>query len=73
MNEPSGTRITTSDAARIYRIPARTLQRWVNEGRLTSERRGRAILLSCDELDQLAALRGTARLPATPRMAHHLV
>jgi excisionase family DNA binding protein len=56
-------RVTTTEASRIYRIPARTLQRWTAEGRLTSTRRGRSILLSCDELDQLTELRGDGRLP----------
>ncbi|MGI5288043.1 helix-turn-helix domain-containing protein [Nonomuraea polychroma] len=60
-------RISTADAAVIYHIPARTLRRWVNEGRLTSQRQGRAILVNCDELDQLADLRDGHRLPRAPK------
>jgi excisionase family DNA binding protein len=69
----SSPRITTADAATIYRIPVRTIRRWVEEGRLTSTRNGRTILVSCDELDQLADQRNGRRLPRTPLMAHHLV
>ncbi|MDF5758597.1 helix-turn-helix domain-containing protein [Spongiactinospora sp. TRM90649] len=59
-------RISTADAARIYRIPARTIRRWHSEGRLTATRDGKRLLWSCAELDQLADLRGASRLPRTP-------
>ncbi|MEV4173997.1 helix-turn-helix domain-containing protein [Nonomuraea sp. NPDC049709] len=65
-------RITTSDAATLYGIPPRTLTRWHNEGRITAQRHGRALLWSCDELDQLTDQRhGRRRLPKTPVMADH--
>lgn len=60
-------RITTAEAADIYHIPARTLRRWANEGRLTTTRQGRTILLNPDELDQLSDLRADTRLPRSPR------
>lgn len=65
------TRITTSDAAAIYHIPARTLRNWHAAGRITAERRGRALLWDCAELDQLTGQRTHGRLPRSPLMAHH--
>ncbi|WP_157251106.1 helix-turn-helix domain-containing protein [Nonomuraea typhae] len=59
--------LTTTDAQRIYDIPARTIRRWIHEGRLTHQRDGRTILVSCDELDQLADIRAGRRLPRTPK------
>lgn len=64
-------RISTADAALLYRIPARTLRRWHTEGRITARRDGRNYLWNCDELDQLADQRAGHRLPRTPLMAHH--
>ena len=57
-------RISTADAARIYRIPARTIRRWHTEGRITDpQRHGRRLMWNADEIDQLAAQRaGRARL-----------
>lgn len=65
-------RISTADAALLYRIPARTLRRWHQEGRITVQRDGRNLLWSCAELDQLADQREAGRLPRTPVMAHSL-
>jgi predicted site-specific integrase-resolvase len=66
------TRISTADAALLYRIPARTLRRWHAEGRITVHREGRNLWWNLDELDQLAGQRGEGRLPRTPVMAHAL-
>lgn len=63
------TRISTADAAQLYRIPARTLRRWHQEGRITVHRDGRNLWWDCNELDQLAEQRGAGRLPRTPVMA----
>jgi hypothetical protein len=65
-------RITTSDAARIYHIPARTIRRWHTEGRTTDPVvvKGKLWWLQ-EEIDQLAHQRGASRLRATPRMTHH--
>lgn len=65
-------RISTADAALLYRIPARTLRRWHTEGRITVHRDGRNLLWDCAELDQLTEQRGGGRLPRTPVMAHAL-
>lgn len=57
-------RITTADAARIYKVPARTIRRWHAEGRTTEPVviKGR-LHWEAEEIDQLAALRkGRARL-----------
>ena len=57
-------RITTADAARIYKVPARTIRRWHTEGRTTDPVaiKGR-LHWDAGEIDQLAALRsGRARL-----------
>ncbi|MFI6296723.1 hypothetical protein ACIBEJ_34395 [Nonomuraea sp. NPDC050790] len=67
------TRISTAEAAYMYKIPARTLRRWHAEGRITVERDGRNLLWSRTELDQLTKLRGNTRLPRMPQMTHSQV
>lgn len=59
-------RITTADASRLYGIPARTIRRWHTEGRITDPeiRHGKHWWLH-SEIDQLAQLRGTSRLPTS--------
>ena len=62
-------RLRLTDAARIYRIPERSLRRWVDQGRLTAHRSGHAWMLDLAEVEQLAALRDTpaGRLQRAPR------
>lgn len=69
----STTRITTSDVTANYGIPARTLRRWREQGRITDPtiKDGKLWWL-LSEIDQLAELRGGFRLPRTPVMADHL-
>ncbi len=63
-DDGSSVRITTADAARIYKVPARTIRRWCDEGRITEPIaiKGR-LHWDAGEIDQLAALRkGRVRL-----------
>jgi transposase len=51
-------RISTAQAARKYKIPARTIRRWHAEGRLCDpQRRGRTLWWDVMEIDQLAEWR----------------
>ncbi|WP_214103222.1 MerR family transcriptional regulator [Acrocarpospora catenulata] len=62
----TGRRISTAAASRLYGIPARTIRRWHAEGRITGPEvdKGRHLWLQ-SEIDQLAQLRGTSRLPTS--------
>lgn len=69
MNRP---RIRVVDAATTCRIPARTIRRWIAQGRLTAVRSGREYLIDPLELDQLAEMRDTrsgGRLPTNRTVA----
>lgn len=60
--------LPTKDAARVYRVPERTLRRWHTEGRITARRRGRCWLWDAFEVEELAKLQHDApagRLPKT--------
>jgi predicted site-specific integrase-resolvase len=65
-------RISTGDAEATYGIPARTLRRWRQEGRITEPvtKNGQKWWL-LSEIDQLAQLRGRNRLPRRPVMTDH--
>ncbi|WP_329520523.1 MerR family transcriptional regulator [Spirillospora sp. NBC_01491] len=64
-------RISTRDAARIYRIPARTIRRWHAEGRITEpEMRKGCAYWDAEEIEQMAELRtGRRRLPRAGQAA----
>ena len=53
------------EAARLCRVPERTLRRWVAEGRLTSDTMGRTTVVDPLEVAELQELRDTpsGRLP----------
>lgn len=52
------------DAARTYRIPARTLRHWITTGRLVEHRHGRRYLVNPAEIEQLLTQRNAqGRLP----------
>jgi hypothetical protein len=66
------TRISTADAAKLYGIPARTIRRWHDEGRITGPaiNHGR-YMWNAEEIDQMARLRhGRARLRRANIVAH---
>jgi excisionase family DNA binding protein len=44
---------TISDASKILGIPARTIRRWVADGRLRTIRKGRRTFVSVEEVDAL--------------------
>lgn len=50
-------RVSLAEAVVATGVPLRTLQRWVAEGRVTVEQRGRAWLVDPLEVDQLAEMR----------------
>jgi excisionase family DNA binding protein len=58
-------RVPITVVAKASAVPARTLRRWVAEGRITSERRGREWLIDPIELVQLEDIRerSAGRLP----------
>lgn len=63
--------MSTADAERIYRIPARTIRRWHAEGRITDPVtvQGRA-MWNPDEIEQMVAHRaGRKRLARVERIA----
>jgi excisionase family DNA binding protein len=45
--------VTTGDASKILNIPARTIRRWVSDGRLRAIRKGRHTYVSVEEADAL--------------------
>jgi hypothetical protein len=54
-----------------WRIPERTLRRWVHEGRLTARRKGRVLYVDTREAGQLVELQHAGggrmdRMPAWP-------
>lgn len=61
-------RVPINVAALLCRIPERTLRRWAAEGRLTTHRAGRELLVDPLEVAQLQEMRDTraGRLPPTP-------
>lgn len=56
-------RTTTEIASRLSRVPVRTIQRWANEARITSEERGGKVLVNPAEVEELAQKRHAGRLP----------
>jgi predicted site-specific integrase-resolvase len=65
--------VSTADAARIYRVPARTIRRWYTEGRITEPVRHQGRLFwDAEQIAQLVRLRGVSRLRKSPVMADTL-
>jgi excisionase family DNA binding protein len=54
-------RSTVPEAAKLYRMPTRTLYDWVAEGRCTHQRSGGVITVDLGEVDQLHHMDLTTR------------
>lgn len=55
--------MTTAQAAELCDIPARTIQRWARQQRITSHVRGGKVYVDAVEVQELTERRHAGRLP----------